>query len=275
MSDTPPFGDSGVASVLPPLCELAQQAGQQIMAVYAADFTASTKADHSPLTEADLRADAVIRKGLARLFPGIPVVSEESLPEALPDAGQTYFLVDPLDGTKEFVARTGEFTVNIALVHRGRPVAGVVFAPATGEMFYAAAGAGAFRRDSTSERSIRVRPYTPAEPLRIVGSRSHGGARLAHWVDALPVARTFAPAGSSLKFCRVAEGTADLYPRLGPTCLWDTAAAQCVLEQAGGQVTDLCGQPLRYEPRPGWLNPEFLAFGDPACLPLCAPLRTA
>jgi 3'(2'), 5'-bisphosphate nucleotidase len=264
------------ARLLDELCLLAERAGREVMAVYATDFAATAKDDQSPLTEADLRADAVIRAGLAQLCPQWQVISEESLPEALPaDDDRPYFLVDPLDGTKEFVARTGEFTVNIALVHRSAVMAGVVHAPALGETFHAAVGLGAWRRDAEGVRPIRVRRYDPATPLRIVGSRSHGGARLAAWVDALPVRREFNAAGSSLKFCRVAEGAADLYPRLGPTCLWDTAAAQCVLEQAGGRVTDLAGQPLRYEARAGWLNPEFLAFSDPACLDLCAPLRCA
>jgi len=254
------------------LCTLAESAGAEIMAVYGTAFQATAKADQSPLTEADLRADAVIRAGLARLSPEWPVISEESLPETLPEGAGPYFLVDPLDGTKEFVARTGEFTVNIALVVRGVPVAGVVFAPALGLLYYGASGLGAWRRDTAGTQAIHAARYDPTAPLRIVGSRSHGGARLAGWVDALPVAREFAPAGSSLKFCRVAEGAADLYPRLGPTCLWDTAAAQCVLEEAGGRVTDLAGRPLRYEPREGWLNPEFVAFSDAACLALCAPL---
>ena len=258
--------------LLASLCSLAERAGAEVMAVYGTDFHATAKTDDSPLTEADLRADAVIRAGLAELCPQVPVVSEECLPQALPADDGPFFLVDPLDGTKEFVARTGEFTVNIALVHRGEVVAGVVHAPALGETFHAAAGQGAWRRDRHGMQPIRVARYDPAAPLRIVGSRSHGGARLAAWVDALPVKREFAPAGSSLKFCRVAEGAADLYPRLGPTCLWDTAAAQCVLEQAGGRVTDLAGRPLRYQACPGWLNPEFIAFSDAACLALCAPL---
>jgi len=259
-------------TLLDELSRLAEQAGREVMAVYGTDFQATTKEDRSPLTQADLRSDAVIRAGLARLCPGIPVVSEECLPDSLPADEGPYFLVDPLDGTKEFIARTGEFTINIALVHRAEVIVGVVHAPALGETFYAAAGHGAWRRDAAGLRAIRVHRYDPATPLRIVGSRSHGGARLAAWVDALPVARQFAPAGSSLKFCRVAEGAADLYPRLGPTCLWDTAAAQCVLEQAGGRVTDLAGEPLRYRARAGWLNPEFVAYSDPACLALCAPL---
>jgi 3'(2'), 5'-bisphosphate nucleotidase len=263
-------------ALLEALCALAEQAGAEVMAVYATPFVATAKEDRSPLTEADLRADAVIRAGLARLAPQWPVISEESLPQELPAGAGPFFLVDPLDGTKDFVARTGEFTVNIALIDEaGVPVAGVVFAPALGQLYYAASGIGAFRRDAGGTQAISAVRYDPQAPLRIVGSRSHGGARLASWVEALPMRREYAPAGSSLKFCRIAEGEADLYPRLGPTCLWDTAAAQCVLEQAGGHVTDLAGRPLRYEPREGWLNPEFVAFSDAACLALCAPLAAA
>lgn len=263
------------AELMEVLCELAEHAGEQISTVYEGEFVASLKADHSPLTQADLRADAVIRDGLSHLFPDIPVVSEESLPATPPAAGETFFLVDPLDGTKEFVARTGEFTVNIALIRLGVPVAGVVFAPALGELYCAAEGAGAFRREAGRLHPIQASPYDPAHALRIVGSRSHGGARLAAWLDTLPMEHSFQPAGSALKFCRIAEGAAHLYPRLGPTCLWDTAAAQCVLEQAGGQVTDLRGLRLRYEPRPDWLNPEFAAWSDAACFALCASLCTA
>lgn len=262
-----------LAGILEPLRALAAQAGERIMEIYAGNFAASLKADQSPVTEADLRADAVIHQGLAGLLPGVPVVSEESLPPAPPPPGQPYFLVDPLDGTKEFVARTGEFTVNIALIHHDVPVVGIVLAPAIGQMFYAAQGTGAFRSHASGTHQIHVGSLASGRPLRILGSRSHGGDRLAQWLRALPVACQFEAAGSALKFCRIAEGAADLYPRLGPTGLWDTAAGQCVLEQAGGHVTDLAGQPLRYAPRPGWLNPEFLAFGDPACLAACAPLR--
>jgi 3'(2'), 5'-bisphosphate nucleotidase len=253
---------------------LAVRAGQEILAVYETAFVAQQKQDRSPLTEADLRADRVIREGLAALFPGVPVVSEESLPETPPPAGQRYFLVDPLDGTKEFVARTGEFTVNIALIEGGIPVAGVVYAPAVDELFYAATGSGAFRCDAQGEHAIRVSASRGDQPVRIVASRSHGGDRLNAWVGGLAVGHVLTPAGSSLKFCRVAEGAADLYPRLGPTCLWDTAAAQCVVEEAGGKVTNLAGLPLRYEPRPDWLNPDFIAWGDASRFALCAPLGT-
>jgi 3'(2'),5'-bisphosphate nucleotidase len=257
------------------LCGLAEQAGAEVMAVYGTAFNASVKDDHSPVTEADLRADAVICAGLSRLFPGVPIISEESLPSSPPPSDRPFFLVDPLDGTKEFIARTGEFTVNIALVDRGVAVAGVVLAPASGELFYAAHGLGAFRHDSRGTRPLKVRPYDPDLPLRVVGSRSHGGARLAAWLESLPVTYEFAPAGSSLKFCRVAEGCADVYPRLGPTSLWDTAAAQCILEQAGGRVTDLAGRPLLYDARGGWLNPEFVAWSDKACLAFCECLRAS
>jgi 3'(2'), 5'-bisphosphate nucleotidase len=262
------------ADLLRELAVLARLAGAETLHVYSRPVAVSTKADASPVTEADLRADAVIRAGLARLCPGIPVVSEECLPAELPSADGCYLLVDPLDGTKEFLAGTGEFTVNIALVERGEAVAGVVYAPALDEMFYAARGVGAYRCDRAGEHAIRVQNYGgEASELRIMGSRSHGGERLARWVDSLAVNRVFAPAGSSLKFCRIAEGRAHLYPRLGPTSFWDTAAAQCVLEHAGGRVTDVAGSSLRYEPRQGWLNPEFIAWSDANCLALCAPLR--
>jgi 3'(2'), 5'-bisphosphate nucleotidase len=262
------------AALLEILCGLADRAGEQVAAVYSAKGIAThLKPDRSPLTEADLRADAVIRDGLAHSFEGIPVVTEESIPHELPAASSRYFLVDPLDGTKEFVARTGEFTVNIALIEEGAAVAGVVLAPALGEMYYAAVGYGAHRRDARGTQRIRTTAYEPRRGLRIVGSRTHGGDRLKLWVDSLTMQHTFQPAGSSLKFCRIAEGAADVYPRLGPTCLWDTAAADCVLQQAGGHVTDLSGSPLRYEPRGDWLNPEFVAWSDPACLALCMPLR--
>jgi 3'(2'), 5'-bisphosphate nucleotidase len=261
------------ADLVSGLLALAEEAGASTMAVYGSDFCASNKVDRSPVTEADLRSDAIIGAGLARLFPGIPVVSEECLRQHPPQPDQAYFLVDPLDGTKEFIARTGEFTVNIALVQHGVAIAGVVFAPARGQMYHAARGEGAFRTQHGVTQRIRVKPYAAGERLRVVGSRSHGGPRLADWVAGLRVPQDFTPAGSSLKFCRVAEGEAHLYPRLGRTCQWDTAAAQCVLEESGGSVTDLRGESLRYFPTDGWFNPEFIAWGGEECLALCRTLR--
>lgn len=243
------------------LCAIAEAAGDEIMSVYAGELATWEKPDASPLTEADLRADKVIREGLESAFPEIFILSEESSSGALVST-ETFFLVDPLDGTKEFLKRNGEFTVNIAQVHQGRVVAGVVFAPALGECFYAATGLGAWKRDSRGTTRLQVANYDASQPLRIIGSRSHGGEKLGAWLANLAVGHSFLAAGSSLKFCRLAEGMADLYPRFGPTCQWDTAAAQCVLENAGGAVVDLEGQALSYGLEREVLNPEFIALGD-------------
>lgn len=242
------------------LCHIAEAAGQEIMAVYREGGETWQKEDASPLTEADLRADRVIRQGLEKHFPGVFILSEESVSAGKQDA-ERFFLVDPLDGTKEFLKRNGEFTVNIALVEDGVPVAGVVLAPALGELFYAAQGLGAWKRDAAGTREIFTSAYTPSRPLRVMGSRSHGGDKLAAWLAMLRGEYSFVPAGSSLKFCRIAEGQADLYPRFGPTSQWDTAAAQAVLEVAGGAVLDMLRERLRYGLERPVLNSEFLAMG--------------
>lgn len=242
------------------LCRIAEAAGQEVMAVYRDGGTTWHKEDASPLTEADLRADFVIRRGLEQHFPGVFILSEESASGSQQDVN-CFFLVDPLDGTKEFIKRNGEFTVNIALIEAGEPVAGVVFAPALGELFYAARGLGAWKRDSAGITPIAVVKSDAMVHLRVIGSRSHGGDKLATWLAALKVGHSFVAAGSSLKFCRIAEGQADIYPRFGPTSQWDTAAAQAVLEVAGGAVKDLHGAPLRYGLDRPTLNPEFIALG--------------
>lgn len=245
------------------LCAIAKAAGGEIMGVYARDFAAWTKADASPLTEADLRADAVIRKGLESAYPGVFILSEESVsPDA--DRGSDFFLVDPLDGTREFLKRNGEFTVNIALVSGGRPVAGVVFAPATGETYFAARGLGAWQEtaDGASVSLLSTPGPAPGAALRVLGSRSHANDALSRWLAQLEVEHTFVPAGSSLKFCRIAQGLADIYPRHGPTCQWDTAAGQAVLEHAGGAVLDARGQPLVYGLDRPILNPHFIALAS-------------
>jgi 3'(2'), 5'-bisphosphate nucleotidase len=245
--------------------EIARRAGAAILAVYARDFEVEAKADRSPLTEADLAAHALIRDGLAALAPMVPLLSEESAPEDLSErrSWQRYWLVDPLDGTREFVKRNGEFTVNVALVEDGVPVAGIVQAPVTGELWWAERGVGAFRReaDGSDTRLASTRP-APAE-LRVAASRSHLDARTRALLGRLGPHQTFG-LGSSLKFCRLAEGRADVYPRFGPTSEWDTAAAQCVLECAGGAVIDADGKPLRCNRGPSLLNGDFLALGDPA-----------
>ena len=244
------------------LCSLAEAAGREVMAVYRSDFASWAKEDGSPLTQADLRADAAIRAGLQAAFPGVFILSEESS-SAAGGGGDLFFLVDPLDGTREFLQRNDEFTVNIALIRDGRPVAGVVLAPALGELFYAAKGLGAWKRVAAEVTALRAAPAPAGTALRVIGSRSHGGAAQAAWLERLPGEYSFVAAGSSLKFCRLAEGRADLYPRLGPTCQWDTAAGQAVLEQAGGVVLDAHGQPLRYGLHRPVLNPHFVALRDP------------
>lgn len=247
------------------LCDIAEAAGQEIMAVCRDGGETWQKDDQSPLTEADLRADRVIRQGLEKHFASVFIQSEESVSADPNDAAPTtdrIFLVDPLDGTKEFLKRNGEFTVNIALIEHGEAVAGVVLAPALDELFYAARGLGVWKRDSTGLRPIATANCSPADPLRVMGSRSHGADKLNAWLATLKNEHTFVAAGSSLKFCRIAEGRADIYLRFGPTSQWDTAAAQAVLEVAGGAVTDLHGAPLRYGLDRPVLNPEFVAVGD-------------
>jgi 3'(2'), 5'-bisphosphate nucleotidase len=241
---------------------LAHAAGDEILKVYEADFAVEHKDDCSPLTAADLASHHVIVAGLEALAPRLPVLSEESAQIDAAERAQwsRYWLVDPLDGTREFVKRNGEFTVNIALIDAGRPVLGVVQAPVTGEAWFAWTGGGAWvQRRGGAAQPIATRAR--ATPLVVAGSRSHGAER-----EALLLARV-APVeklslGSSLKFCRIAEGAADLYLRLGPTSEWDTAAAQCVLEEAGGAVTDLTGRPFRYNVRDTLLNGDFIACGD-------------
>jgi len=244
------------------LCDIARAAGHEIMAVYGTDFASWQKDDDSPLTQADLRADAVIRKGLEQAFPGVFILSEESSSQGSSQAG-AFFLVDPLDGTREFLKRNDEFTVNIAHVLGGEPVAGVVYAPALREMFYAARGLGAWKESGGAVSRMATASADASAQLRVIGSRSHGGEALEAWLARLDRSYSFVPAGSSLKFCRIAEGCADIYPRLGPTSQWDTAAAHAVLLEAGGAVVDAAGQPLRYGLERPMLNPHFVALAQP------------
>lgn len=252
-----------LATLLDRTHTIALDAGAAIMSVYARDFSIEEKDDKSPLTEADKAAHDVIVTGLNALPEGIPVLSEEDAEGfAGTDANGRYWLVDPLDGTKEFIKRNGEFTVNIALIENGKPVLGVVVAPALEVSYLAAQGVGAFKLDAHGERTpIRV-AGKPAEGAtwRVVGSRSHPSHDLAEWLEQLG-SHDMVPMGSSLKLCLVAEGEADVYPRLGPTCLWDTGAAHAVVEQAGGRVETLEGQPLSYASPAQKLNPYFLAWG--------------
>lgn len=249
-------------ALLPEVVAVAAEAGRAIMEVYDGEFAVELKQDRTPLTAADRAAHATIVAGLGRLAAALPVLSEESAAaeHAERRSWRRFWLVDPLDGTREFIKRNGEFTVNIALIDGHRPVAGVVTAPAIGRTYYGAPGLGAFRQIGDATLPIAVR-RPAARPLRVVGSRSHGSPELERFLSTLGPYE-LKPMGSSLKICLVAEGEADLYPRLGPTSEWDTAAAEAVLLAAGGSMIDLKGQPLTYNARESLLNPHFLAMGD-------------
>jgi 3'(2'), 5'-bisphosphate nucleotidase len=250
--------------LLDAICEIAAAAGRAILEVYGrADFGVTRKSDDSPLTEADRVAHAIITRELAELDPALPILSEESAPTdpAVRRKWTRYWLVDPLDGTKEFLKRNGEFTVNIALIDEHRAVLGAVHAPVLDRMYSGAVSLGAWRSNgSGAAQPIAVRSNA-ASPLRVVGSRSHPSPELAAYLAGLPQ-YDITDMGSSLKICLVAEGAADIYPRLGPTSEWDTAAAQAILESAGGRMIDLSGRPLQYNSKDALLNPHFLAFGD-------------
>ncbi|MEO5596963.1 MAG: 3'(2'),5'-bisphosphate nucleotidase CysQ [Lysobacteraceae bacterium] len=242
---------------------IARDAGAAIMDVYAQDFSVQSKLDDSPLTAADMAAHRIICAGLAKLTLEIPVLSEESaaIEWQVRRSWSRYWLVDPLDGTREFVKKNGEFTVNIALIDGNQPVLGVVYAPAMDYLLHAERGVGAFLRDGNQDVALQThRPAT--SPFRIAASRSHLDARTLAVLDRIGEHERIGM-GSSLKFCRIAEGRTDVYPRFGPTSEWDTGAAQCVLEAAGGAVLTLDGNPLRYNTKESLLNPDFIALGDP------------
>lgn len=245
-----------------PVVTIAQSAGAAILEVYETDFKVQEKQDESPLTQADLAAHRRIVDGLLQLTPDIPVLSEEGgLPDfAVRSGWQRYWLVDPLDGTKEFINRNGEFTVNIALIDAGKPVLGVVFVPVTGVTYIGCEGLGSHRIDQDGQTQAISVGESSARPIRVVGSRSHRGSSLDHFLAGLGD-YDMVPMGSSLKFCVIAEGGADVYPRLGPTSEWDTAAAQAVVEQAGGAVVTLDGKPMSYNQKSAILNPYFLVSG--------------
>lgn len=244
--------------------EIARAAGAAIMAVYQSDFAVQIKADASPLTAADLAAQQVILAGLTELDPLLPVLSEEAkaLPWSERQHWSRYWLVDPLDGTREFVKRNGEFTVNIALIDQQQSVLGVVLAPVTGELYVAERGQGAWLQVKADGEWQRIKTRPLKQPALVAGSRSHGGPQSALLQQLVGSDYELVPLGSSLKFCLVARGAADVYLRLGLTSEWDTAAAQCVLDEAGGAVLDLAGHPFRYNRGESLLNPEFLAVGD-------------
>ncbi|CAD5377619.1 3'(2'),5'-bisphosphate nucleotidase CysQ [Pseudomonas sp. OF001] len=254
--------------LLPAVVELVRQAGAATLLFWRDDVAIEIKADASPVTAADLAAHRLLADGLARLASDIPVLSEEDceIGLAVRRHWSRWWLVDPLDGTKEFIAGSPEFTVNVALVEQGRVLFGVVGVPARGLCYYGGAGLGAWRRDDAGEQPIGVR-IAPPEAFTVVASRRHSSPaqeRLLAGLSARFGDLALASVGSSLKFCLLAEGSADCYPRLAPTSQWDTAAAQGVLEGAGGEVLDLHGRPLAYPAREDYLNPHFLALPQAA-----------
>lgn len=255
-----------IRGLVNPLVDLAVTAGDAILRVYASDFDVQSKPDDSPLTRADLASHRTLVEGLRELTPALPVISEEA---SLPPFAErrdwpAYWLLDPLDGTREFVKRNGEFTVNVALIRGHRPVLGVVHAPVPGITYTGCEGVGATRRygrpGQETVEPIRVKARI-GDPPRVIGSRSHRSPAFAGFLERVGDAELISM-GSSLKFCLIAEGRADVYPRLGPTAEWDTGAAQAVVEQAGGSVRRLDGKPLAYNEKADIRNPHFVVCGS-------------
>ncbi|WP_444895783.1 3'(2'),5'-bisphosphate nucleotidase CysQ [Microbulbifer sp. SSSA005] len=260
-------------ALLEQVIEICKRAGEAILEVYhnSAELEVETKKDDSPVTAADLAAHKVLEPALAQLIEGVPVLSEEQEMPSFEERSQwqRYWIVDPLDGTKEFIRRNGEFTVNVALIENGEPVLGVVYVPVLNITYAGCKGEGAFKRGANGETEIRVRPLKPrldnSEVVELVASRSHGTGtvdQLVQRIESELGAVECKNMGSSLKLCLVAEGAADLYPRLAPTCEWDTAAAQAVVEAAGGIVVDEEFNLLRYNTKDSLLNPFFYVIGD-------------
>ena len=249
------------SSILPEVLKIADAASEKVMSIYMTDFKVDYKADESPITAADIASHNVIVEGLSNLSEDIPILSEEGaeIPWSERKHWQRFWLIDPIDGTKDFTQRTDEFTVNIALIENGEPILGVVTAPALKEAYWGLRGQGAYKRDNTGHvQRISVAP--PGEAKRVVASKNYLNEDTKAFIDKLG-AHELVQAGSSLKFCKIAEGHADIYPRLAPTCEWDTGAAHAVLSAAGGKVETLEGKPLQYG-KEDVLNPHFIASGD-------------
>ncbi|WP_396621520.1 3'(2'),5'-bisphosphate nucleotidase CysQ [Marinobacter sp. W-8] len=249
------------SSILPDVIKIADEASEKVLHIYQSDFKVNYKEDHSPITAADIASHDIIVKGLRQISRDIPILSEEGaeIPWEERKKWRRFWLIDPIDGTKDFTQRTGEFTVNIAMIEDGEPVMGVVTAPALKEAFWGIKGEGAHMRDRTG-RVHRIRVAEPKDTLRVVASKNHLNDETRAFIDTLGAHETV-QAGSSLKFCRIAEGHADIYPRMGPTSEWDTAAAHAVLVAAGGKVQTPEGHPLVYG-KESILNPNFIAAGN-------------
>ncbi|MCC8987541.1 MAG: 3'(2'),5'-bisphosphate nucleotidase CysQ [Candidatus Contendobacter sp.] len=261
MSDAPPLD---LSALVEPVQAIAREAGRRIMEVYAGGFSVTAKADQSPVTEADMAAHRCILRGLAELNPIIPILSEEASEVSFAERSRWdwLWLVDPLDGTREFIRHSDQFAVNIALIHQHEAVFGLILPPVEGSCYYAWRGGGAWKQPrSQSARRIQAAQVCH-QPIRVASSQaSYRSRRLQEYLQQIGDYRHLF-LGSALKSCLIAEGEADLYPRFGPTGEWDTAAAQIIVEEAGGQLTDMQLRPLRYNARPVLINPDFFAFGD-------------
>lgn len=253
-----------LAELVNPVCKIAKQAGLEIMRIYEEGFEIEEKQDSSPLTSADLASHRLIIDSLHDLTPNIPILSEESsaIPYSERSTWSSYWLIDPLDGTREFIKRNGEFTVNIALITNQTSSLGVVYTPVQDICYFASKGHGSFKQEQNKPANrIKIRNSTPNNIPTICGSRSHAGESLRALLTRIGEHELISM-GSSIKMCLVAEGTADIYPRFGPTSEWDTAAAHCVVEEAGGMLVDTELKPLRYNTKDSLLNPSFIAIGD-------------
>lgn len=254
-----------LAELVEPVLAIARAAGERILAIYETDFEIEHKSDATPVTAADLASNDTIIQGLLTLTPEIPILSEEAsqIPYETRQHWHHCWLVDPLDGTREFIKQSGEFTVNLALVEGHEPVFGLIYVPVSHVAYYGWRNGGAFKRTSASsalDERIYTRPVGE-EPVRVAGSRSYAVKSLQTFLRRLDNYE-YVGIGAALKTCLIAEGRIDVYPRLGPTSEWDTAASQCILEEAGGRLTDLHMKPLRYNARKSIQNPPFIAFGD-------------
>lgn len=253
-----------LTELVTPLQQLITEAGEEIMAFYlkSRQFNVTAKADDSPLTQADLASNEILINGLTKLTPDWPILSEETPkpPLAVRQHWERYWCIDPLDGTREFIRHSGEFVVNIALIEAHQPILGLIYAPAYEQGFYAIKGHGAFRWQADKQEAIQARPWQIAK-TKLLTSRGAKIERLNKYFGAFGDF-SWDPGGSAIKFCRIAEGAADAYPRFGDTCEWDTAAGQIILEEAGGAVVDFNWQPLRYNGQEQLINPHFIAVGD-------------
>ena len=258
------MNDIRLKELVNPVSEIAKQAGAEIMKIYAEGFEIEEKKDHSPLTTADLASHTIIIDELSKLTPDIPILSEESASISFSERSswKNYWLIDPLDGTREFIKRNGEFTVNIALITEHVSSLGVVYLPVKDICYFAAHNIGSYKQDqNTSAIKINARASTPKSSPTICGSRSHAGKSLQALQDKIGEYNLISM-GSSIKMCLVAEGVADIYPRFGPTSEWDTAAAHCVVNEAGGEIVDMQLETLQYNTKDSLLNPSFLAIGE-------------